>query len=327
MNKKVLSNIALLLTALIWGLSFVAQKAGMDHLGPFSFNCIRSILGGISLIPLIFIAKLLKHDHRSKAVKHKQHIRLAQAGISCGVALFLAMSIQQYSMLYATAGKAGFITALYIIYVPLISTLFGHKLSNNIKGSIGIALIGLYLLCFKTGITGFDIWDGVLLISALFYAIHILVVNHFSKKVDAVKVSCLQFFVVGALSLPFMLLEHPTLSGVSDCAIPILYAGILTCGGAYTLQIFGQKYAPPTIASLIFCLESVFAVIGGGIILHEAMTSREIFGCIFLISAVILSQIHPSHKVKKGLPPEEEEQEQEETNIKQDTKDNDFVKI
>lgn len=308
MDKKILSNISLLLTALIWGLSFVAQKAGMDHIGPFSFNFARSILGGLSLIPVIFIAKMLKHDTRSKRTRHKQHIRLLQAGISCGIALFLAMTIQQYSMLYATAGKAGFISALYIIYVPVISFFFGQKLANNIKISIIIALVGLYLLCFKTN-AGIDIWDIVLLIGAFFYGVHILVVNHFSKKVNAIKVSCIQFFVVGLLSLPLTLLfEQPTVNGFVDCCIPILFAGILTCGVAYTLQIFGQKYTTPTIASLILCLESVFAVIGGGIILHEAMTPKEITGCLFLISAVILSQIHPNN-IKKGIPQASQQEE------------------
>lgn len=293
MDRKILSNIALFFTALIWGLSFVAQKAGMEHIGPFSFNFARSILGGLSLIPVIFLVKLTQKDKRSKEVKHKQHIRLAQAGISCGIALFTAMTIQQYSMISATAGKAGFISSLYIIYVPIISTLFGQKLSQNVKMSVGMAVIGLYLLCFKNSSAGFDFYDILLLISAFFYGVHILVVNYFSRKVNATKVSCLQFFVVGILSIPLMLIfENPNLQGFIDCRIPILYAGILTCGVAYTLQIFGQKYTAPVIASLILCLESVFAVIGGGLILHETMTVKEILGCVFMISAVVLSQIN-----------------------------------
>lgn len=302
MDKKILSNSALFLTALIWGLSFVAQKSGMEHIGPFSFNAVRSFLGGLSLIPVIFIAKIIKGDRRSKTVKKVQHIRLAQAGISCGIALFIAMTIQQYCMLYATAGKAGFITSLYIIYVPIISMLFGQRLSVNVKISTGLAIIGLYLLCFKNNTSGFDIYDIVLLISAFFYGVHILVVNHFSKKVDATKVSCLQFFVVGILSIPLMLIfETPTFQGFIDCKIPLLYAGILTCGVAYTLQIFGQKYTTPVIASLILCLESVFAVIGGGIILQETLTVKETIGCLFMIVAVILSQMQLP-LLKKGHP-------------------------
>lgn len=308
MNKKILSNISLFFTALIWGVSFVAQKAGMDFIGPFSFNTIRSFLGGLSLIPVIFIAKLLTKDTRTKEIKHEQHKNLLKAGLACGGALFIAMTIQQCSMLHATAGKAGFISALYIIYVPLISILFGKKLTGNVKISVGLALIGLYLLCFKPNSGGFGIYDILLLISAFFYGVHIIVVNHFAKFVNATKASCAQFFVVGLLSMPFMFIfENPTIQSFISCRVPILYAGILTCGVAYTLQIFGQKYSTtPTVASIILSLESVFAVIGGGIILHEVMTPKEILGCLFMISAVILSQIKANAKTHKGLPSIEE---------------------
>ena len=237
MDKKILSNFALFFTALIWGLSFVAQKAGMEHIGPFSFNFARSILGGISLIPFIFIAKILKEDKRTPKHKHHQHLILTRAGISCG-----------------------------------------------------IALLELYLLCFKGGSAGFDFYDILLLIAAFFYGVHIIVVNYFSKKIEAAKISCLQFFVVGLLS------------------IPIFYAGVLTCGVAYTLQIFGQKYSHPTIASLILCLESVFAVIGGGMILHESLSPKELLGCVFMISAVVLSQLNYNpKKEQQQLSPLKEE--------------------
>ncbi|MBD5403097.1 DMT family transporter [bacterium] len=310
MNKKVLSNFALFFTALIWGVSFVAQKAGMDYVGPFSFNFIRCILGGLSLLPLIFLLKISHPEPRSSRLVHKKRIFLLKAGLSCGLALFTAMTIQQYSMISASAGKAGFISALYIIFVPLIMSLFGQKISNTIKVSIGMALVGLYLLCFKSG-SGFDFYDILLLISAFFYGVHILVVNYFSRHIDAIKVSCFQFFVVGILSSILMLIfEEPTLQGFIDCKVPILYAGILTCGVAYTLQIFGQKYTAPTVASLIFCLESVFAVVGGSLILHESMTLKEIFGCVFMISAVVLSQVQFNFikKVPSQLSPPEVEQ-------------------
>lgn len=291
MNKKIMANMALLLTALIWGFSFVAQKAGMEHVGPFSFNCVRSFLGGISLLPVIYISKFLKEDKRTEKLKNFQHAVLAKAGFFCGLALFCAMSIQQYAMIWATAGKAGFISALYIIYVPLISLFFGQKLSKNVIVSVMLALVGLYLLCFKSGFYGFDLYDLLLLIGAFFYGVQILVVNHFARHIDAVKISCVQFFTVGILSFPLMLcFDNISLQNFFDCKIPLLYAGILTCGVAYTLQIFGQKYTKPIVASLIFCLESVFAVIGGAIILGETMTLKEILGCIFMISAVIISQ-------------------------------------
>lgn len=307
MDKKILSNIALFLTALIWGLSFVAQKAGMDFVGPFTFNTARSILGGFSLLPVIALLKLTQEDKRTPVQKDVQHIRLAQGGIACGVALWIAMTIQQYCMLHATAGKAGFITALYIIYVPIIAMFFGKKVAKNVWISVGLAVIGLYLLCFKDTFGGFSIYDLWLLIAAFFYGLHIIVVNHFSRKANATKMSCVQFFIVGLLSMPFMFIfEHPHWAQIIACKIPILYAGILTCGVAYTLQIFGQKFTPsPTVASLILSLESVFAVVGGSLILHEIMSIKEVFGCIFMITAVILSQLNA--KPKKVEPTSEDE--------------------
>ena len=292
MKKQAFANIALFLTALIWGLSFVAQRAGMDYIGPFTFNTVRSFLGGLSLIPVIFLVKLFRKDSQTKQIKHEQHKMLLKAGLCCGFVLFIAISIQQYSMKFVDAGRAGFISALYIIYVPLISMFFGQKLEKNVKISVCVAVVGLYLLCFKGAIGGFSIYDLLILISAFFYGVHILVVNHFSQKVDAVRASCIQFFVVGILSIPLMLLfESPTISGIIACHVPILYAGILTCGVAYTLQIFGQKFTLPVVASLILCTESIFAVIGGMLILSETMAPREIVGCVLMIFAVALSQI------------------------------------
>lgn len=313
-NNTMLANFALLITAFLWGISFVAQKAGMEYMGPFSFNCVRSFLGGLSLIPVIYIAKLIKEDDRPKKLKHLQHILLAKAGISCGAALFTAMSIQQYSMLAASAGKAGFISSLYIIFVPIISMFFGHKLSKNVKISLILAVIGLYLLCYKSNNSaGFDLYDILLLISAFFYGVQILVVNYFSKRLNAVKVCCAQFFVVGILSIPLVLLfETLNFQNIVDCKVPLFFAGILTCGVAYTLQIFGQKYTTPVIAVLILCLESVFAVLGGVVILHESMTPKEISGCIFMISAVILSQLHWNMIKKKLQQPSPQEEVQTE---------------
>ena len=296
--KKFFANIALFLTALIWGLSFVAQRAGMDYIGPFTFNAVRSIIGGFSLIPVIFILKLMKTDKRTLKRKQVQRTRMWHAGFWCGLALFIAMSIQQYCMIYVSAGKAGFITALYIIYVPLISMLYmGHKLHKNVKIGVILAIMGLYLLCFEPSSNGFEIYDALLLVSTFFYGVHILIVNHFSHKVNAVKASCIQFFIVGLLSIPLMFLfETPTISSIVACKAPILYAGILTCGVAYTIQIFGQKYTAPTVASIILSLESVFAVLGGSIILHEFLSFKEVVGCILMISAVLLSEIKPKKR-------------------------------
>ena len=291
-KNNIWANFALLLTALIWGLSFVAQRSGMEYVGPFTFNCVRSILGGFSLLPLILIFKYSKPDTRTKKRKHYQHVNLARAGFGCGFVLFLAMTIQQYCMQFVGAGKAGFITALYIIFVPIIMVLKGERLRKVIILSVCLAFIGLYLLCYKPS-SGFNIYDLMLLFSAFLYGVHILVVNYYSLRVNPIKASCAQFFVVGVLSLFLMLFfEEPTISAIISCKVPILYAGILTCGVAYTLQIFGQKNTYPVVATLIFSLESVFAVLGGVLILHETMCLKEILGCVFMISAVLISNIN-----------------------------------
>jgi len=295
MKNKLTSNIALFLTALIWGLSFVAQRAGMEYLGPFTFNAVRSLLGGISLLPLILFIKYSKPDTRSERRKHAQHINLTRAGTACGVALFLAMTVQQYCMQFVGAGKGGFISALYIIFVPIISILMGEKLKKEVIISVFLALLGLYLLCYKAGL-GVDIYDILLLLSAFLYAVHIMVVNYYSRVVHPIKASGIQFFVVGFLSFILVLLfETLNLSAILACKIPLFFAGIVTCGIAYTLQIYGQKYTLPVLASLILCLESVFAVLGGVVILGETMTIKEILGCIFMISGVILSNLDLKH--------------------------------
>lgn len=293
MKNKLLANFALFLTALIWGVSFVAQREGMEHIGPFTFNMVRSFLGALSLLPVILWVKLSKPDTRTKKRKRYQHINLARAGVGCGLALFTAMSIQQYCMQYVTAGKAGFISALYIIFVPIIAVLQGQKLEKRIVFSVILAVIGLYFLCYTPG-GGFNVYDLLVLVAAFFYGVHILVVNFYSNKVNAVKACCLQFVVVGILSAVLTLLfENPTAASIIDCKTSLLYAGILTCGVAYTLQIFGQKNTLPVIASIIFSLESVFAVLGGAVILGETMLPKEILGCVFMIVAVILSNLKP----------------------------------
>ena len=299
MKNKITANIALFMTALIWGLSFVAQRAGMEYIEPFTFNMVRCILGGLSLIPVILLVKVSVPDTRTERRKHFQHINLARAGIACGIALFAAMTVQQYCMKFVGAGKAGFITALYIIFVPILTVLLGEKLKKRVIVSVFLALFGLYLLCYKAS-TGFDIWDLLLLLSAFFYAVHIMLVNYYSRIINPIKASCAQFFVVGILSAVLVgLFESPNINSIMACKIPLLYAGVVTCGVAYTLQIYGQKYTLPVLASLIFSLESVFAVVGGSIILGEIMSIKEISGCVFMICGVILSNLHHPKKELK----------------------------
>ncbi len=295
---KFTANIALLLTGLIWGISFVAQRAGMEYVEPFTFNAVRSFLGALSLLPVIGLIKYISKEIRTPEEKHNQHVELFKGGLCCGTVLFLAMSIQQICMKYVTAGKGGFISSLYLIFVPLIAVFLGQKLKKNVVISIFIAIAGLYLLCFKAGSYEFNIYDVGLLISAVLYGVHILVIDYFTTKTNPAKLSCVQFFVVSALSSVLMLLfETPAANDIYACRVPLLYAGVLTCGVAFTLQIFGQKYTPPVIASLLLSLESLFAVLGGMLLLGETMTERELLGCFFMIFAVILSKIDYSQAI------------------------------
>ena len=288
MKNRLAGNFALFLTALIWGLGFVAQRAGMEFIGPFTFNAVRSFLGALSLVPLILWFKYSKADTRTPARKYVQRVGLAKAGISCGIALFVAMSIQQYCMQFVGAGKAGFITALYIIFVPIFSVFMGSKIAKRIIFSVFLSVIGLYLLCFHPD-GGYSIYDFWLLIGAVFYGAHILVVDKYSR-VHPIKASCVQFLVVGILSLiPMFIIESPSWASLVECKVPLLYAVFLACGAAYTLQMFGQKHTFPVLASLILCLESVFAVLGGALILGEVLNAREIVGCVLMISAFIIA--------------------------------------
>lgn len=288
---KIYSNLALLCTAIISGLSFVAQKAGMEFVGPFTFNSIRAFLGALSLLPIIAFLKALKNDFRTDDEKNIQHRRLAKGGILCGCMLFLALTVNQFCMIYAPAGKAGFITSLYIIFVPLISVFLKHKLRINVKISVILAVIGLYFLCFKQGMS-VALSDIFLLVSSFFFALHIIVVGRYSQKTHALKLACVQFITVGILSMPLMLvMEHPSIFAIGAGIKPILFSGIVVTGVAYTMQILGQKNTNPVVASLILSLESVFAVLGGMLFLGESLSFKEVLGCLFMIFAIILSQV------------------------------------
>lgn len=304
--KRLYSNLALLTTALILGLSFVAQKAGMDYVGPLTFNTCRAFLGVLSLLPIIFFMKLnsLKTDKRTKEEKIQQHKTLFQGGMLCGLMLFLALTVNQFCMIYAPAGKAGFITSLYIIFVPLFSVFLKKRLRLNVKISVFIALIGLYFLCYKGG-SPVQLSDLFLLVSSIFFALHILTVSYFSHRASSIKLSCVQFLTVGIISMPLMfLIETPSLDSIIEGIKPILFSGVVVTGVAYTLQTFGQKNTSPVVASLLLSLESVFAVLGGMIFLHEVLSIKEIIGCMFMITAIVLSQLRfpQRFKKKKAVP-------------------------
>lgn len=290
MKKKQLgSSLILLLVALIWGSAFVAQDVGMDYVGPFTFNAVRTLLGGIVLIPCIALLDKLDPERKARQGDKKQ---LIISGCLCGLMLYLGSTFQQIGIMYTTVGKAGFITALYILIVPLIGLIFMKKrLSILTWIAIAIAMVGLYLLCVNESFT-LALGDILMLICAVAFAGHILVVDHFTARVDGVRLSCVQFFVCSVLSWISVLISGETVSlaSMGEAWLPLGYAGIFSCSIAYTLQIIGQKNAKPEIASLLMSFESVFAVIAGWLLLNQALSLKEIIGCALMFAAIILAQ-------------------------------------
>ena len=279
----------LLLTAIIWGFAFVAQSVGMDYVGPFTFNCVRFFIGGIVLIPCIAILK--KWNGTEEKADEEDPKTLWVGGICCGIALAAASCLQQIGIMHTTVGKAGFITACYILLAPIFGLFFHKKCGILVWIGVILAVAGLYFLCINENLT-IGKGDILVFLCAIVFAVHILVIDHFSPKVDGVKMSCIQFFVSGILCLaPTLILEHPHMAQLLAAWQPILYAGVLSCGVAYTLQIIGQKGMNPTVASLILSLESVMSVLAGILILHQTPTSREVLGCILMFTAILLAQL------------------------------------
>lgn len=299
MSIKMRSNILLVITAMIWGAAFVAQKAG-TVLEPFTYNFSRSVLGAIALLPLIFFMdkkreKACETDSRKDVSKTGWNKTLIMGGIATGIVLAVATNLQQLGLtLGVGAGKAGFITTLYIIMVPLIGIFIGKKIRPIIWFCVLLGAVGFYMLTLAGKNVGLRITGGDLymLLCALGFACHILVVDHFSPKCDGIKMSCIQFAVAGFICFVAMLLfENPNIEAIKDCWLPIAYCGICSSGIGYTLQIVAQKHAEPTTASLIMSLESVFATISGTLFLSERMTAIEWVGCAVIFVAVILAQL------------------------------------
>ena len=288
--SKIKGNIILMLTAFIWGTAFVAQSVGMDYVGPFTFITSRYIIGGIFLIPCIFLLdKINKNSNKNKNNINKKTLYIG--GCLCGIVLFIASSFQQIGIQYTTVGKSGFITALYIIIVPVLGLLFKKKVQKRVWFSVVIALIGLYSLCIKEN---FEISRGdfLILMCAVCFSIHILVIDKFSPLVDGVRMSCIQFFVAGILGIITMFIfENPELANLIQAYSPILYAGVMSSGVAYTLQIIGQKYTSPVMATLIMSLESVFAALSGWLILGEILSVKELIGCVLVFAGIIIAQL------------------------------------
>lgn len=289
----------LLLAAFIWGSAFVAQSVGMDYVEPFTFNCVRSIVGGLVLIPCIYLLGKMRSSEETPEIKQTDQKTLVIGGVSCGVILCLASNAQQIGIQYTSVGKAGFITALYIVIVPILGMFLKRRCGWKVWVSVMIALVGFYLLCMVGGFSleRGDIW---LLCCAVLFSFHILVIDHFSPMVDGVKMSCIQFFTCGILSgMAMLVTENPDISNILAAWGPILYAGVLSSGVAYTLQIVGQKNYNPTVATLLLSLESVFSVLTGWAVLHQKLSARELCGCVLIFIAVILAQLPDKKEDKK----------------------------
>lgn len=301
MKQSSAKNLCLLfVAALIWGTAFVAQSVGMDHIGPFTFNAVRSLVGGVALIPVILFFNRRKSPQRRQTERANRKTLLL-GGVCCGLALGVASCLQQVGIQYTTVGKAGFITALYIVIVPILGLFFHKKVGVKLWVSVVVAILGLYLLCMS-GSLRLSWGDFLVLLCALCFSAHIMVIDYFSPRVDGVQMSCLQFFVAGIFSAVLMLAVEgvPDPHAVAISWMPILYTGVLSSGVGYTLQIIGQKGVNPTVASLVLSLESVISVLAGWVILNQSMSAREVLGCVLMFGAIILAQL-PERKKKARL--------------------------
>lgn len=308
-RTKARNSMLLVLTSFIWGIAFVAQSTGGEEVGPYSFNCIRFLIGGTVLLPVIRLLDRMGLSKR-KPITYEERNMLFVGGICCGIALFIASTLQQLGIYYgAEVGKAGFLTACYILIVPLLAHFFRRKCGWNIWVGVMLALAGLYLLCIQGRIL-LRKPDILLLLCAVCFSVQILLVDYFSPKVDGVRLSAIQFFTSGVLGIiPMIIVDMKhSLEGFAqwipalstwNAWIPILYAGVLSCGVAYTLQIIGQNGLNPTVASLIMSLESVFSVLAGWVLLRQKMSGRELAGCGLIFVAIVVAQIPANHQCRQ----------------------------
>lgn len=292
MDKKFRSVFFLGLTSIIWGLAFVFQSTGMDHVGPYTYNFGRGLLAGISLLILILVRpKSMKEDHE---VDKKLTIK---GGIVIGLCLAVGQNLQQLGIVYTDVGKAGFLTTLYIVFIPILYLFFGKKPDRKVFICVLLAAVGLYFISIKEGFV-IEKGDILLILGAIGYAVHLMVIAHYSPKTDNVMLSCIQFFVYSIISLIIALFtEDVTLSGIWDARISLLYTGVLSSAVGYTISIVALKDFDATIGSLILSLESIVAAIAGAAVLHQFLTPRETFGCAIVFLATVLAQVDTS-KIK-----------------------------
>ncbi len=290
--KQLSGNLALLLAAAIWGFCFVAQSVGMDAVGPFTFQGVRCILGALVLTALSFGIDTVKKRRGTyqKPTKEEQKM-LLKGGLFCGIALCVATNLQQVGLMYTTVAKSGFITSMYMVFVPIASILLRKRPTLKHWLCVALAVVGLYFLSITGGFS-LNQGDFFTLLCAFTFTAHIMVIDHYAPHVDGVKLSCLQFWFTGIVSSVIMLLtETPSVEALRVAWLPIAYAGIMSCAGAYTLQIIGQKNAEPVVATLLMSLESVFSLVGGMLLLRQIPTAREAFGCALVFIAVVTAQI------------------------------------
>lgn len=295
MSKKLKGNIILFITAIIWGMSFVSQSVGMEHIEPNTFMAIRTLMGGIVLLPVIFA--LDKAKKKQNTYKKTDMKKLIKYGVVCGVFLCVAQTLQTYGLQTTTTAKSGFLTALYIIFVAIIGLFMGKKLTGKMVVGILTAIVGMYFLCLFGENVSFNMGDGLTVLCAVFFAGQILCIDKFVADIDGLKLSCTQFLVAGTINAVLMFtVETPQIGSILSCSTALLYSGIMSCGVAYTLQVIGQKYADPTSASIIMSLESVFAAISGWIILSQSMSGVQIVGCALMFLAIVLVQLPQKNK-------------------------------
>ena len=290
-SRKLRANFLLLITAFIWGSAFVAQRVGMEHIGPFTFNAVRMLVAGAALtFVMLILGKMNKLNEPTRAPAYSRKA-LYSGGIVCGLVLFFASSFQQAGLLYTTAGKAGFITTLYIVIVPLLGLFLRRKIGKKVWFSVFLGLTGLFFLSFIENMQ-MNLGDFLMLFCAVGYAVHILVVDRYATSTDSVKLSCLQFFVAAFFSCIVMLIfETPNITYILMSWLPILYVGVLSGALGFTLQIIAQKDTDPSIAALLMSFEAVFAALTGFIILNEILTPRELVGCALMFLAIIIAQL------------------------------------
>lgn len=319
-SEKKIGIIAFLFTSCIWGFAFVAQKSAMDHIGPLTMNGLRSLLGAIFLVPVILITDVIKGKKPSLlGVKSKSEGKfLIKGGILCGIFMTAASTLQQIGVQHTTIGKAGFLSVLYIVIVPIIAVCFGRKIGWNCWSGVGIALVGMFLLCFNLAdLSDFSINKGDLIVisCSFFFAVHILVIDKYSPYTDSIRLSFMQFVVcsVVCLTLAFIF-EKPQWEGIKGAWFSLFYAGVISCGVGYTLQVVGQKYVPAHIAPMLMALECVFSLLADWIFFKQVMNAQEYIGCFLIFVAIILAQTDFSKFKKSAEPDENVEKGGKETN-------------